>query len=154
MTELHEETTETHQHHGVRGTAPFILGGMSAGHGVFHWFSQSFLVMLPEVRDAFSLSEIQIGAITSVREIMSGAVALPGGVFTDLARRQCGLVLAFCMMFFGVGWVIMGMMVNILRADIATPVDVAPSHELLQLLSGLNPRQPGFPHRCRHHQLA
>ncbi|MCI0780025.1 MAG: hypothetical protein J4N93_01915, partial [Chloroflexi bacterium] len=34
---------------GLRSTAPFILSGLSGGHGVFHWFSQSFFVMLPEV---------------------------------------------------------------------------------------------------------
>ena len=49
---------EAHTHHhdhaheeakGIRTTAQFILTGLSGGHAVIHWFSQSFFVMLPEV---------------------------------------------------------------------------------------------------------
>ena len=105
---MHAETTETHQHRGIRRSAPFILGGMSAGHGVFHWFTQSFVVMLPEIEDAFNLNAVMVGGITSVREIVSGVIALPGGIFTDLARRHWGLVLATCMLLFGIGWLVMG----------------------------------------------
>lgn len=112
MAEPQTEAADSHhQHgqHGVRRTAPFILGGITSGHGVFHWFTQSFLVMLPEVREAFTLAGWQVGGITSVREIASGLVALPGGVATDLLRRHWGLVLAICMASFGVGWMLMGL---------------------------------------------
>ena len=93
---------------GLRGTGPFILGGLSAGHGVFHWFSQSFFVMLPEVVATFGLNGLQVGAIATTREVVSGIIALPGGVITDMVRRHWGLVLAICMGLFGVGWLIMG----------------------------------------------
>ena len=33
---------------GVRRGAAFIVSGLSSGHGVFHWISQSFIVVLPE----------------------------------------------------------------------------------------------------------
>ncbi len=108
MTELHVETTETHQHQGVRRTAPFILIALSGGHGIFHWFTQSFFVMLPAVVAAFGLSGLQVGAISTTREVVSGVIALPGGVVTDMLRRHWGLVLAGCMALFGVGWLIMG----------------------------------------------
>ncbi|MCI0797976.1 MAG: hypothetical protein J4O06_04265, partial [Chloroflexi bacterium] len=78
---------------GLRSTAPFILSGLSGGHGVFHWFSQSFFVMLPEVVATFGLSGLQVGAIATTREVVSGIIALPGGVVTDMVRRQWGLVL-------------------------------------------------------------
>ena len=109
MAETHPHVEEAQQQGGIRRTAPFILGGITSGHGVFHWFTQSFLVMLPEVRDAFLLTELQVGGITSVREIVSGVVALPGGVVTDLLRRHWGLVLALCMGAFGLGWLLMGL---------------------------------------------
>ena len=108
MTELHVETTETHQHQGLRRTAPFILSALSGGHGIFHWFSQSFFVMLPAVVATFGLSGVQVGAIATTREVVSGVIALPGGVVTDMLRRHWGLVLAGCMALFGVGWLIMG----------------------------------------------
>ena len=93
---------------GMRDTAPFILTGLSAGHGIFHWFSQSFYVMLPEVVATFGLNGLQVGAISATREVISGVIALPGGVVTDMVRRHWGLVLAGCMGLFGVGWLIMG----------------------------------------------
>ena len=92
----------------MRGSAPFILTGLSVGHGIFHWFSQSFFVMLPEVVATFGLSGLQVGAISATREVISGIIALPGGVVTDMVRRHWGLVLAGCMGLFGVGWLIMG----------------------------------------------
>ena len=64
----------------VRRTASFILAGLSGGHGIFHWFNQSFLVMLPDIQDAFGLSKVQVGAITATREIAGG----PG----DAAQRD------------------------------------------------------------------
>lgn len=100
---------EQHGQRGVRRSGTFILGGITSGHGVFHWFTQSFLVMLPEVREAFALAGWQVGGIASVREIASGLVALPGGVATDLLRRHWGLVLAVCMASFGIGWMLMGL---------------------------------------------
>jgi FSR family fosmidomycin resistance protein-like MFS transporter len=92
----------------IRDTAPFILTGLSAGHAIFHWFSQSFFVMLPEVVATFGLNGLQVGAISATREVISGIIALPGGVVTDMVRRHWGLVLAGCMGLFGVGWLIMG----------------------------------------------
>ena len=56
----------------IRDSGPFILGGLSAGHAVFHWFAQSFFVMLPEVVATFGLSGLQVGAISSTREVVSG----------------------------------------------------------------------------------
>ena len=93
---------------GIRGTGPFILSGLSGGHAVFHWFSQSFFVMLPEVVATFGLNGLQVGVIAATREVVSGIIALPGGVVTDMARRHWGLVLAICIGLFGLGWLIMG----------------------------------------------
>jgi len=64
--------------------------------------------MLPEVVATFGLNGLQVGAIATTREVVSGIIALPGGVITDMVRRHWGLVLAICMGLFGVGWLIMG----------------------------------------------
>ena len=89
--------SETTRRESLRGSAPFILAGLSGGHGIFHWFSQSFFVMLPEVVATFGLSGLQVGAIATTREVVSGIIALPGGVVTDMVRRQWGAVLTGCM---------------------------------------------------------
>jgi hypothetical protein len=93
---------------GVRRGAAFIIGGLTSGHGVFHWIAQSFIVMLPEVRDLLlGGSVIAATSIQSTREIASGVVSLPGGVITDTLRRYWGWVMAVCMGLFGVGWLLM-----------------------------------------------
>ena len=109
-----------HQHHhhapppvaegqtGFRRRATFIIGGLTSGHGVFHWIAQSFIVVLPEVRDLLlGGSVIAVTSIQTTREVMSGVVSLPGGVLTDALRRYWGWVMAVCMAFFGVGWLLM-----------------------------------------------
>ena len=64
--------------------------------------------MLPEVVATFGLSGLQVGTIATTREVVSGIIALPGGVVTDMVRRQWGAVLAGCMALFGLGWLVMG----------------------------------------------
>ena len=107
-THHHPHLQTVTEQQGIRRGAAFILGGLTGGHGVFHWFTQSFIVMLPEVRETFALTGVQVGAINSAREVVSGLVSLPGGVVTDMLRRHWGLILAACMALFGLGWLIMG----------------------------------------------
>ncbi|MBM3948558.1 MAG: hypothetical protein FJ312_04830 [SAR202 cluster bacterium] len=83
---------------GVRDRSGFVVSGLSAGHGVFHWCLQGFQVMLPEVQDTFRFSEVGVGAISTTREMASGIVTLPGGILVDLLRRHWGLVLAAAML--------------------------------------------------------
>jgi NNP family nitrate/nitrite transporter-like MFS transporter len=64
--------------------------------------------MLPEIRDSFGISTTQVSYMAATRELVSGIVAMPGGVFTDMVRRHWGLILAGCMATFGLGWVVMG----------------------------------------------
>ena len=54
----HHEQEQDHHSHGFRGRGGFILSGLTGGHGVFHWFTQSFIAMLPEVQAAFALSGV------------------------------------------------------------------------------------------------
>ena len=100
-----------HGHHddnsGIRGNKNFILSGLTSGHGIFHWFSQSFFIMLPAVKATFGISDVQVAGITGTRELVGGLISLPGGVITDYLRRYWGLVLAFCMFLFGIGWLVM-----------------------------------------------
>ena len=81
-----------------------VLTGISGGHAVSHLLLQSFLVMLPAVRDALGIGPIQVGAISTAREIASGLVSVPGGLIFDRFRYHWGRVLAICMAGFALGW--------------------------------------------------
>ena len=85
-----------------------ILPGLSAGHVVYHWIVQSFVVLLPEIQAAFSLSAVGVGGLVSAREIAAGIVALPGGVATDMVRRYWGRLLVACLLASALGAVVMG----------------------------------------------
>ena len=104
----HAAHVSTEGQTGIRKGATFIISGLSSGHGVFHWFTRSFDVMMPEVREAFGLTGVGVGGITTTRELVSGLIALPGGIVTDLLRRYWGWVLAACMAVFGFGWLVIG----------------------------------------------
>ena len=108
MSEGTAEKTSVLETSGFRQSGPFILASLTGGHGLFHWFSQSLNFMLPEIRDTFGISTSQVSYMAATRELVSGIVAMPGGVFTDMLRRQWGLILAVCMAIFGLGWVVMG----------------------------------------------
>ena len=99
----HHVPVNTEGQKGVRKGATFIIGGLTSGHGVFHWFTRSFEVMMPEVRDAFGLTGVGVGGLATTRELASGIVSLPGGIITDMLRRYWGWVLATCMALFGLG---------------------------------------------------
>lgn len=80
----------------LRRSGPFILSSLAGGHSLFHWFLQSFIVLLPEVQAAFHLSGVGVGAILTARELAAGLVTLPGGVIADLLHRHWGILLAGC----------------------------------------------------------
>ena len=91
-----------------RGDA-LVLTGVTGGHAISHFLYQSFLVMLPTVRDALGIGPVQVGAIMTARELASGLTSLPGGLICDRLRRHWGAVLALCMVGFGLGWLIVGL---------------------------------------------
>ncbi len=47
----------------IRQRSGFILSGLTASHALFHAFRQSLLVLLPNVRDAMGLTDVQATAI-------------------------------------------------------------------------------------------
>jgi MFS family permease len=63
--------------------------------------------MLPAVKATFGISDLQVAGVQGTRELVGGLISLPGGVITDYLRKYWGLVLAFCMFLFGIGWLVM-----------------------------------------------
>ena len=108
MSEVTTEQSLVLETPSFRQNGRFVLASLTSGHGLFHWFSQSLTFMLPEIRDTFGISTSQVSYMAATRELVSGIAAMPGGVFTDMVRRHWGLILAWCMGIFGLGWVVMG----------------------------------------------
>jgi MFS family permease len=85
-----------------------ILAGLTIAHGIFHFMQQSFAVMLPAIKETFGISAIQIGALMSAKDIAMGISSLPGGVLSDRLRRYRAIIMAACMVLFGLSWLLVG----------------------------------------------
>ena len=104
----HDKQKDSVPSQGIRGTRAFVLGGLSGGHGVFHWYLQSFTVALPSIKADLALNNLQIGNMIAVRELVSGIVNLPGGLLTDMFNKSWGLIMAGCMALLGISYIVIG----------------------------------------------
>ncbi|MDE2780272.1 MAG: MFS transporter [Chloroflexota bacterium] len=107
MQQSHGQQATNRSHLALGGRT--ILPGLSTGHVVYHWILQSFVVLLPEIQAAFSLSAVGVGGLVSARELAAGVVALPGGVATDMVRRYWGRLLVACLLASALGALAMGL---------------------------------------------
>ncbi|MDO8749687.1 MAG: MFS transporter [Dehalococcoidia bacterium] len=106
-------TPETVKRSGdIRNTAAFALASLAGGHGVFHWYTQSFYVVLPSIKTALGLSPVQIGFLITIRNLVSGLVSLPAGILLDIFRRQWGLMLAGCLGCIAAAYVVLSLAPN------------------------------------------
>ncbi|HJX09237.1 MAG TPA: MFS transporter [Candidatus Binatia bacterium] len=86
-----------------------LLAVVTGGHFGIHWFQQLFPVVLPSLKARLGLSDVQVGALSSARQLINGAMDLPCGILADsLARRRAPL-LASALLAMGVGYSLMGL---------------------------------------------
>lgn len=85
-----------------------ILPGLAVGHAVFHWITQSLVVLLPEVQQAFLLSGVGVGGIMAAREVATGLVKLPAGILVDVLRRFWRALLVICLAGAAGGTILIG----------------------------------------------
>ena len=86
----------------------FILGVLSTGHGISHWFDQGFLVLLPSITASLGLSTLQVGSLATIRQVGFGLVNLPGGLVVDMFKGQWGLILTGCLVWSALSYALLG----------------------------------------------
>jgi MFS family permease len=87
-----------------------LLAVVTGGHFGIHWFQQIFPVILPSLKAQLGLNDVQVGALSSARQLINGAMDLPCGILADsLARRRAPL-LASALLAMGIGYSLMGLM--------------------------------------------
>lgn len=95
----------------VRGLGPErlrLLGVLTGGHFAIHWFQQLFPVVLPSLKAGLGLDNVQVGALTSARQLIHGSLDFPLGVAADAMVRYRGLFLASSLASMGLGYLFMG----------------------------------------------
>ncbi len=89
-----------------------LMIGLSAGHLVKHFYQQAFLLLIPAVKAAMGLSDVQVGVIGMSRTIFSAAVNIPAGIVGDMWREKVALILAGSLSSLALGYFLIGVYPN------------------------------------------
>ncbi|MSQ12775.1 MAG: MFS transporter [Dehalococcoidia bacterium] len=86
-----------------------LLISLTLGHVVVHWYQVMFSLIIPSVKSDLSLSSVQVGTMSTVRQSVSSGLNLPSGFIADLYRRHVALILAAALISFGLGYFFIGL---------------------------------------------
>lgn len=64
-----------------------------AGHGLKHMFNAAFFVLLPEIKTGLTLTNTQIGTLSTFRAIISGFANIPAGFMGDQYPKHRAIIL-------------------------------------------------------------
>ncbi len=85
-----------------------LLGVVTGGHVAIHWFQQLLPMVLPFVKAGLGLNNIQVGALTSARQLTQGTLNLPSGMLADYMVRYRALILASALVSMGTAYLLLG----------------------------------------------
>lgn len=86
-----------------------LLISLTLGHVVVHWHQVLFSLIIPSIKADLSLSSVQVGTLSTVRQSVSSGFNLPSGFIADLYRRHVALILAAALVSFGLGYFFIGL---------------------------------------------
>src|SRR6187431_410548 len=79
---------------------------ISAGHGLTHWYTATFYVLLPLIGKELGLTYSQIGLIITIQQFAGAVANLPGGVVVDIVGQK-GYLMAASLFWVGVPYAFM-----------------------------------------------
>jgi predicted MFS family arabinose efflux permease len=82
----------------------WLLGVLTAGHFVIHWFQQFFPVLLPSIKSGLNLNNVEVGALTSAQQVVVGFGQLPLGMVADSMVRHRATILALSLISMGAAY--------------------------------------------------
>lgn len=97
-----------------------LLAYLTSGHFTVHWFMQIFPLILPAVKGALSLTNVQVGALSTARELATGLVNVPAGILADRLLRFRAGILAAAIFSMGVAYLAFGLAPGFLLALLAS----------------------------------
>jgi MFS family permease len=87
----------------------WLLGVLTAGHFVIHWFQQFYPVILPAIKSGLNLTNVEVGALTSAQQVVVGLGQLPFGMVADAMVRYRGGILASALVSMGAAYFLLAM---------------------------------------------
>ena len=79
---------------------------ISLGHGLTHWYTATFYILLPLIGKELGLSYTQIGLIMTIQHLAGAISNLPGGMVVDMVGQK-GYLMAASLFWVGVPYAFM-----------------------------------------------
>jgi FSR family fosmidomycin resistance protein-like MFS transporter len=79
-----------------------LLITVLAGHGLKHMFNAAFFILLPGIKDSLSLTNSQIGFMSSTRQFAGGIANIPAGYIGDKYPQKVALILSLTIIILGI----------------------------------------------------
>src|SRR5688572_13952953 len=84
---------------------------ISAGHGLTHWYTATFYLLLPLIGKELGLSYTEIGLIMTVQHVAGAIANVPGGILADVVGRK-GYLMAASLFWVGFPYALMSLTHN------------------------------------------
>src|SRR5690242_8381230 len=84
---------------------------ISAGHGLTHWYTATFYLLLPLIGKELGLSYTEIGLIMTIQHLAGAISNLPGGMIVDIVGQK-GYLMAASLFWVGVPYALMSVTHN------------------------------------------
>jgi MFS family permease len=86
----------------------WLLGVLTGGHFVIHWFQQFYPIILPALKAGLNLTNVEAGALTSAQQTAVGFGQLPCGMLADNLVRRRDAILALSLVTMGLAYFLIG----------------------------------------------
>jgi len=84
---------------------------VSAGHGLTHWYTATFYILLPLIGKELGLSYTEIGLIMTIQHLAGAISNVPGGILVDTVGRK-GYLMAASLFWVGFPYALMSLTHN------------------------------------------
>ena len=81
---------------------------VSAGHGLTHWYTATFYILLPLIGKELGLSYTEIGLIMTLQHLAGAISNIPGGILVDTVGRK-GYLMAASLFWVGFPYALMSL---------------------------------------------
>ena len=84
----------------------FLLGTLTLGHTVIHWYQQMFPVILPLLRADMGLTYVQVSGLMTAKQAASGLLTLPSGFAADAFNKHKAVLLGSALAMGGLAYLL------------------------------------------------
>ena len=92
---------------GIRGLV--VIGTVTTGHAIVHWFGQAFVILLAEIVASLGLGPLAAGTVIGARSFSGALANAPIGVLADRFSGHRTWFMAVALAWLGMGFFLVGL---------------------------------------------